>query len=306
MGSHKHCQDPACFCVDTVPAKDEPNYPPDYCMGASDCKSCRHAGAVSTCVYGCIVPAKAERRVKVGDAVVNLYPYPLNLFAVAGCGFRVTSATDKSFVAYAGALGMHRRYCDRGVTWDFADPEKPAQPAPDGMSEREREAWELYLADGSVLKLQRVGEWSELSREWQENYLLIRDRAEAIFAAKSAQQCLATQRLCEERAKGAEARAREVVETWELLPNGCAPNLVWVRERLVTERPAQRRPKVGEMVWTAPRHLDGSYDYPEFWHLREVLAVNSDVGFSPSGCASERLFSDEGKTWSGDEPEGTS
>ena len=65
MGSHKHCQDPACFCVDTV-------------------------------------PAKAERRVKVGDAVVKLYPYPLNLFAVAGCGFRVTSATDKSL----GVFGM--------------------------------------------------------------------------------------------------------------------------------------------------------------------------------------------------------
>jgi hypothetical protein len=213
MGSHKHCQDPACFCVDTVPAKD-------------------------------------ERRVKVGDVVVNLCPDPLNLFAVAGSGFRVTSATDESFVAYAGAHGMTRQRAARGKTWDFADAEKPQslaeslvgvdsereaaradneraasecgkahpwdgrvrcklpsgheggccsapttvavgeglpQPAPDGLTERERGAWELYRADRSILKLQRVDYWSELSREWQENYLAVYDRAEQLFAEKHAQ-----------------------------------------------------------------------------------------------------------------------
>ena len=91
--------------------------------------------------------------------------------------------------------------------------EEVAKP---GQSEREREAWELYLADERTLNRPSVDEWPKLSFDWQVCYLLLRDRAEAIFAAKAeekhrkiCEEGIRVQRECQKRVSQAERERDE-------------------------------------------------------------------------------------------------
>jgi len=65
---------------------------------------------------------------------------------------------------------------------------EPATKQPDGMTERELEAWELQQANAEIYHLANYRPWSEQSLEHRERALRFRDRAEQLFKAKSQDQ----------------------------------------------------------------------------------------------------------------------
>jgi hypothetical protein len=88
---------------------------------------------------------------------------------------------------------------------DFAD--ELATKQPDGMSERELEAWKLQDADAEIYNFARYRPWGEQSLENREKALRFRDRASQLFKAKADDRVRAVrnklyegmERVCEER-----------------------------------------------------------------------------------------------------------
>jgi hypothetical protein len=117
-------------------------------------------------------------------------------------GLRVIATTPTWFAAGDGALRVCLDYGDCGKMWDFSD--DPATKQPDRLTERERGAWELYCADPTLNRRQKMDEWTELHKQTQIVHLAMYDRAEKLFKAKADEQCRITQELCNERVKRVE------------------------------------------------------------------------------------------------------
>jgi len=106
-----------------------------------------------------------------------------------------------------------------GMTEQASEPAKP-EPAADGLTEREREAWQLYHADAIASGWNGILEWLVLTPDSKRSYLAIRDRAEAIFKARADEQCLITQQLCQERVKRAEQERDRHKQAYDVAMQG--------------------------------------------------------------------------------------
>jgi hypothetical protein len=171
----------------------------------------------------CTNEPREERRPKVGDEVRILVPDPIWPDVNS---FKITQVGSETFTARHGSLGIFRKLADRGHTWDFSGDEPATKPEPtpsgqdcrcsepsDGLTEREREAWEIHNA-GTVAGYDfRAYDWGDMKKSRRRECLGARDKAEVIFSAKA-----------EERVKRAEQErdeARARVARLEVQLAGC-------------------------------------------------------------------------------------
>ena len=135
--------------------------------------------------------AKGERRPKVGDRV----RFPLT-------GTNTSWRIQSDRVSISGFWiddGHQAVWCwtsERGKIWDFADGEA-AKPAPDGMTEREQEAWEIQnsglMAGCGFMPIP----WPALEKSQRREALAARDKAAEIFGAKADDRVRRAERIAE-------------------------------------------------------------------------------------------------------------
>jgi hypothetical protein len=175
------------------------------------------------------VPTKAERWPKVGDRVKVRSAGPDGWVLLPGV---VTNDTGPAFLAakrFSVAVdgrGFWGPYYpeERGELWNFDD-EEPTSPEPktvpaDGLTERERGAYSIYVADLKAITMSEVVypvAWHDLDEDDLRRYLAIYDRAEQLFKAKA-----------DARVKQAEASLDEWQTSWKRVE---AKNAELARER---------------------------------------------------------------------------